>query len=157
MEKQKSETLGQTYTKPCNTCGEHKTLDNFTRSKMHKGGHINQCKACAIEYRKAIKADPIKRKKDREWKRAYDLKKKFGMTLDDYHEMLESQGGCAICGTKSPKPQRYFDVDHDHITGDVRGLLCRQCNAGIGQLKDDPEILQKAINYLRGKQHAYST
>jgi hypothetical protein len=62
--------------------------------------------------------------------------------------MLESQNNsCAICGGDAG--QRSFSVDHDHISGKVRGLLCRGCNVGIGNLKDDIEILEKAIEYIK--------
>ena len=76
------------------------------------------------------------------------LKRFFGISLDDYNELLEKQNGvCAICGGKSGK--RSFSVDHDHTNGKVRGLLCRGCNVGIGNLNDDPELLEKAIQYIK--------
>jgi hypothetical protein len=66
------------------------------------------------------------------------LKQRYGITLVQYSEMLEKQGrGCAICARKTPgngKGDRYFDIDHCHETGKVRGLLCRQCNVLLGQI-----------------------
>jgi hypothetical protein len=63
--------------------------------------------------------------------------------------MLKDQGGCcAICGTDTPGTSGIFAVDHDHKTGKVRGLLCRSCNVGIGNLGDDPKRLKEAIRYL---------
>ena len=62
--------------------------------------------------------------------------------------VLDQDGGCKICGTKESK----LYVDHDHGTGKVRGLLCHCCNAGIGLLKDSPDIMQKAIQYVSTQQ-----
>ncbi len=71
--------------------------------------------------------------------------KKYGLTAEDFFAILEGQGGlCAICGDVLDKPY----IDHDHDTGEVRGLLCLKCNAGIGMLNDDPEILKSAREYL---------
>lgn len=113
-------------------------------------------------------ADPIKAKSRREymrlfnarqrvadpwfWKNAY-LKKRYGVTLDWYEAKLKEQKGlCAICGkpeTKSTKGKVYrLAVDHCHDSGKVRGLLCMNCNYGIGHMKHDPKILKAAIAYL---------
>lgn len=84
-----------------------------------------------------------------EHQRRYYLRKKYGITLEQYAEKLSEQGGrCAICTTDEPKPWPYFVVDHDHETGCVRGLLCHACNVGIGQLQDDVALLRNAITYL---------
>lgn len=90
-------------------------------------------------------------------RRRHVLKKCYGMTVEQYDTMLEAQGGrCAICGTDEPggktnprdnKPQ--FNVDHDHETGVNRGLLCNNCNLGIGKLQESVFILESAIDYLR--------
>ena len=77
---------------------------------------------------------------------------KYGMTPEQIERLTFLQDGkCAICGTDSPGG-RYdqWAVDHCHVTGSVRGLLCTACNAGLGQFKDDALLLQKAIRYLNG-------
>ena len=75
------------------------------------------------------------------------LKKMFGITIQDYDEMLESQnGGCKICGGKDKSFR--LAVDHCHGTGKIRGLLCSKCNRGIGCFKDSTDLLRKAIEYL---------
>lgn len=83
------------------------------------------------------------------------LKRKFGISLDRYEAMLASQGGgCAICGSKKPGGPRRgltFAVDHDHITGAVRGLLCLMCNSAIGFLKDRIDLIEQAAAYVRGE------
>lgn len=71
----------------------------------------------------------------------------YGIDVADYDRMLEEQGGgCYICGKKPEK--RALDIDHDHKTGKVRGLLCSNHNRGIGLLEDDISLLAKAIQYL---------
>jgi hypothetical protein len=77
------------------------------------------------------------------------LKRKYGITLEDYVGMLVAQGGgCAICGEPEPDG-RSLHVDHDHDTGAVRGLLCFTCNAGIGMFDHDLRLLDAAADYLR--------
>ena len=84
---------------------------------------------------------------DGRWRK--QIRERFGLEPEDYWRMYEEQKGlCAICG----KPQcvgTKLDVDHDHETGQVRALLCRHCNAGIGMLKDSIELVSKALDYLR--------
>lgn len=79
------------------------------------------------------------------------LKFTYGITLEDYNRILkEQEGKCAICGTTEPKGNgNRLHVDHDHNNGHIRGLLCHFCNTGIGLLKDNIDILQKSINYLK--------
>lgn len=78
------------------------------------------------------------------------LKQSHGMTEADYQRLWDTQGGvCGICQCSAPAtgPQRLV-VDHDHVTGRVRGLLCRGCNVGLGNLKDERSLLRSAIKYL---------
>jgi hypothetical protein len=76
------------------------------------------------------------------------LKRTFGISLKDYDKMFDRQGGvCAICG-REPVKQRLC-VDHDHVTEEIRGLLCRPCNLILGNACDDVSILNNAIKYLR--------
>ena len=77
------------------------------------------------------------------------LKARYGIT-DEQKELLLARQGfvCAICGTAAP-PKQGWHTDHDHSTGQVRGILCQHCNVGIGYLKDDPAILANAISYLQ--------
>lgn len=77
------------------------------------------------------------------------MKSEWGMTPEDYHRMLSGQGGgCAICGTFDPRGRGRFHVDHDHATGRIRGLLCNECNFGLGKFGDNPELLRRALAYL---------
>lgn len=81
--------------------------------------------------------------------RKHHLKALYGLTLDQYHEMLEAQGGvCAICRTIPSEKRKTLVVDHDHVTGSVRKLLCTRCNSAIGFLWDSPDVVQRALDYL---------
>jgi hypothetical protein len=76
--------------------------------------------------------------------RTYHLKRRYGISAEDADAMLEAQDGlCAICQSA---PAAH--VDHDHVTGAVRALLCFNCNGGLGQFKDDPEALRAAADYV---------
>jgi hypothetical protein len=84
------------------------------------------------------------------------LKYHFGITLEQFNLLLKNQNGvCAICGNKetaingATKKVRLLNVDHDHQTGKVRGLLCSKCNHMIGLGNDDTNIFKSAINYLK--------
>jgi len=83
-------------------------------------------------------------------KRNHSLLKRFGMTADEADALLVEQGGvCAICCDFIADKRGYAaHVDHDHVTGQIRGILCFGCNAGLGQFKDDPGRLRAAIVYL---------
>ena len=84
------------------------------------------------------KANPDKR-------RTTHLKTKYGITDADYDWLYKGQGGrCGICS----EPHKRLVVDHDHNSGRVRGLLCRKCNAAIGQLNDSPALLRRALAWL---------
>ncbi len=76
------------------------------------------------------------------------LKSRYGITIEEYNEMLlEQGGGCAIC--EKPETNQYsLAVDHNHENGKVRALLCSQCNRSLGGFKDDRKLLMKAVMYL---------
>jgi hypothetical protein len=81
--------------------------------------------------------------------RDYRLKTKFGISLEFYEEMVGLRGGrCDICGHKS-NGRGSLHVDHDHISGKVRGLLCSSCNLALGLFQDEPDRLLAAEKYLR--------
>jgi hypothetical protein len=86
------------------------------------------------------------------------LKATRGITLDEYNRKEAKQGGCCmICGRKSSNGHR-LPVDHDHVTGQVRDLLCHRCNRALGSFEDDPALLLKAYEYLvRWKDNFYGT
>jgi hypothetical protein len=82
-------------------------------------------------------------------RRRYALKSTYGLTIEQYDFILESQGNCcAICKTDTPNGKGRFHVDHDHATNEVRGLLCHHCNLALGNFKDNVSTLLSAIEYL---------
>jgi hypothetical protein len=73
------------------------------------------------------------------------LRNKYDLTPGQFDDILAAQGGvCGVCGRESDQ----FVVDHDHDTGQIRGVLCHKCNLGLGQFNDDHELLLKAASYL---------
>lgn len=93
------------------------------------------------------------RRKNNQALKDYDRERKFGVTRLQYAEMFHRQNGvCAICFQAETATRKgnvkALAVDHDHKTGRVRGLLCSDCNTGIGKLKDNPEVLRNAADYL---------
>lgn len=106
--------------------------------------------AIAAKQRERVAANP---EKYRTYFRNYHIKKTYGITPEQYASMLaEQNGGCAICG-RGPNGTNHVErdllIDHDHETGAVRGLLCNNCNAGMGIIGDTAEHLEAAIAYLR--------
>lgn len=95
---------------------------------------------------KMRKINPELRKRDSLAKRKHKLMINYGMTLDDYNTFYSNQKGlCEICS----KPFGVLDVDHDHITNKVRGLLCRTCNTMVGIVESKQPLLAKVNNYLK--------
>jgi hypothetical protein len=81
--------------------------------------------------------------------RNYNLQSQYGITAENYNEMFANQKGCCkICGIHQDEFTRKLSVDHCHATGEVRGLLCHNCNSLLGHAKDDVDILKSAIDYL---------
>lgn len=86
--------------------------------------------------------------------RRYNMRSLYGLTLEQLEQMHAEQGGrCKICRRETRLwvgvKNNSACVDHDHATGQVRGLLCRRCNAALGQFQEQPELLERAAQYLR--------
>ena len=135
-------------------CGLEKDLEEFHRSSVAKDGRGHWCKICgstrAREYFRDKHESPLSRRK------RY-LKKKYNLSIEDYEKMMEAQNGvCLICFT--PPKGNYLYIDHDHKCCDgyiscgecIRGLLCNDCNRGIGLLKESDAVIARALEYLRG-------
>jgi hypothetical protein len=85
------------------------------------------------------------------------IRRTYGITLEQYQELLISQNnGCAICGRTEEPDGRRLAIDHDHQTGDVRGVLCNNCNNGLGSFSDNIEQMLKAIDYLKNPPFKYA-
>lgn len=138
----------------CKRCNQLLELEKFPLSKWTKHGRGTYCNSCMREsYPKNKETNKIYNQNKSEKQRAYYLKIKFGISIEDYKNLLEKQNNkCAICGEKElslyNKKIKTLAVDHCHKTGKVRGLLCMKCNTAIGSLKENVEILDKAKTYL---------
>ena len=87
--------------------------------------------------------------------RSYALKRLYGVSIDLYDAFFDYQGGrCAICGVHQDELARNLDVDHDHKTGKMRGLLCNRCNLLLGYSNDSVSVLEKAILYITERSEA---
>lgn len=87
--------------------------------------------------------------KNRERVRLKVTLRKWGLTEGQYQGLFDAQDHkCALCGAER-REWRALAIDHDHATGLIRGLLCQDCNLGMGQFADDPDLMQKAVDYLR--------
>ena len=138
--------------KTCTKCGQQKPLDEFyrfnPRPRNPEGGHFGECKECNRARGRAYMAS--RRAADPEYSWKQSLKRLYGITPDEYFELLAAQGGgCAICTAEKPGGRgKRFHVDHDHETGEVRGLLCHACNIGLGAFGDDIDRMTAAMAYL---------
>lgn len=136
--------------KECLDCNEIKFIDEFYGGISYSVK--SYCKPCAN-----IRANASDRNEQGRLRRQkYRLKYRYGISQDEYNDLFQRQGGvCAICEQPETKKSSAggvaaLAVDHDHITGAVRGLLCHACNLILGNAKDDPMLLMKSIQYLQG-------
>lgn len=107
----------------CTDCKEWKTAEHYYPDRSRSNGLASKCRSCASDRVTA-------------WR--------YGTTASELREMsAEQDGRCVICAR-----ERKLVVDHDHESGDVRGLLCSRCNVGLGLFCDSVELLEKAIVYL---------
>lgn len=124
--------------KYCANCGETKLISEFGRNRANKSGLAYYCKPCHNRVMAEIK------QKNHGSVRSYHLKRRYGLTEQEVagHEGRQL-GRCLIC-----QGEATLHVDHDHTNGNFRGLLCFNCNNGLGQFKDDPVLLRRAADYL---------
>jgi len=167
----------------CTKCKRELSIKWFSKDKTKKSGYHPHCKTCRRVYgsvwQKLVRKIPEvgdkwrkqnresyskhrekrrdeMRKRTPEYKTSGVMKSLYGITLDQYNEMLKKQdGGCAICGKTETRKNMWgtgicrLNIDHDHNTGEVRGLLCHSCNFGLGAFFDSAQLLSKAIEYLQ--------
>lgn len=132
--------------KKCPKCKEEKELSLFYKCKTSKTNTSPYCKKCSNERTTSY----ARLNKDKIPTSGYTLKRRYGISSEQYLLLLEDQKEvCKICGLFC-KTGRSLAVDHNHETGKVRGLLCSSCNVGLGNFKDDTNLLKKAIEYLNG-------
>ncbi len=147
--------------------------ENFSKDRKRPDGLTPHCKSCLKLFRDENKEqrnatikkwrenNPGKLQKYRkdsaqkncermkQWRVKNRLVKLYNITNEDWAKMFEDQGGkCKICFTHAKDLKRGLCVDHDHMIGNVRGLLCHVCNKAIGLFKDDVSLMQRAISYV---------
>ena len=141
-----------TETKVCTMCGEEKPLTAY-RNRGGSQTHLvkSRCNTCLYkEHRRWTEANPDRVREYRE-KDSWTLAKRCarrGITPEQLIDAYERQEECcAIC----KKDVELIDsaIDHNHDTGEFRGVLCKQCNRALGMFRDSPEILQNAVDYLK--------
>jgi len=154
--------------KKCSRCNQTKPVSEFGKRKAEKWRHENfnsQCKGCE-RYRKNEYMNKYRienrleiRERDNAWRKKHpdrvrnmNLKKIYGITNEEYDRMLIEQNyECKICKVKHQPHSREsrLHIDHCHKSTKIRGLLCGQCNKGLGHFRDDPGLLLIAIAYLK--------
>lgn len=138
----------ETREKLCTKCGEVKPLEDFCKNKAAPEGYHFWCRVCHYQSNKEWCQRNHRTSKEwyRRYKKEYHLLRTYGLSLEEYEKMLEEQGGgCAVCGSVEA-----LAVDHDHKSGEIRGIICRRCNQGIGRFEDNPVLLRKLARYLEG-------
>lgn len=130
----------------CTKCQEIKPVEEFYRP-----GRI--CKACkiavSVDRRKALyEVDPEEHRKQKVRLRKDQLRRRYGITMEEAEAIYSSTDECHICGGPPDTKRHYLNIDHCHETGVIRGLLCSPCNRAIGLLQDNPDLLRKAASYL---------
>ncbi len=129
----------------CMTCGDEKFATEFYVRNKKTGVRHSSCKECDKERVKS------RHKENPERTRNNDLKRNYGITLDQHTKMYEEQEGrCAICGNEGNGKWKKLCVDHCHTTGKVRKLLCHHCNTALGLVGENISTLQAMVEYLRG-------
>jgi hypothetical protein len=122
----------------CPRCGETKPLAEFARNRSSKSGYGSYCKPC----HNSVVAE--NRQKNHGDSRSFWLNRRYRVDAAQVAWMILQQGGvCALCGSGKPE-----HVDHDHRTKRVRGILCFNCNRGLGKFADDVELMSRAVDYL---------
>lgn len=145
--------------KTCRKCDEVKPLGTgFYKVAKNGDKYENRCRICAIaDSRRYREQNPERvqkwRRESRGRQSAAERLRLYGLTPARHAALLKKQGGvCAICGNPETRILRgtltCLNVDHDHKTGRVRGLLCWACNMGLGRLGDSLERVRAAVSYL---------
>jgi hypothetical protein len=124
--------------KECKYCNTVLPLDSFSRRRASPDGLAYKCRSCDGGRPRT------------EYMRKWHMKKRYGIEYKTYVQMIEAQGGvCAACGSADPEVNAgdHFCVDHDHVTGEVRALLCSPCNLMLGYFKEDAERISRFASY----------
>ena len=149
--------------KKCSACKKPfpATTEYFHRDRTEKDGLFLQCKVCRSKSTREYNSRPEVKKRVQDYGKTYrkrdeikqrkhiqNRKQKYGLTQEEYLAMIEEHGGlCAMCGNPERLPGKSLSIDHDHVTGKVRGLLCFICNTRLAIL-ENAEFMASAREYL---------
>lgn len=131
--------------KRCSKCKQNKPTNEFHKCNKSKSGFACQCKSCRAPqgwiYNRTMRREQVALKSH--------IKGHYAMTIEEYDCLIEKQNGrCAICNGINAEGRR-LSIDHNHKNNKVRGLLCHHCNAALGLVKDDINVLKGMIEYLQ--------
>lgn len=137
----------------CSDCGEEKPLGAFAATGS-RGQYVrNECRTClSRQQRERVARLPLAERQLQN--RRHALRKKYGLTVEQYDVLWVAQDGrCLICEApglpwEPGAGHEALYVDHCHTSGRVRGLLCAECNFGLGRFRDRPDLLRRAADYL---------
>lgn len=146
--------------KQCSRCKLNKPFSAFHKNAKKHDLLRSDCKDCRNKYRREfrqknkeqfLKYENTKEFKDKQFKQI--LKREYGLTIEEFNSMLSNQKGlCKLCGkAERHRTKKKLSIDHCHITGKVRGLLCHRCNVFLGLIGEDVAVLNNAIEYLARK------
>lgn len=135
-----TEIVNNEIHKKCNNCDEFKSLSEFHKQATNYLGVSSFCKICNSKIHAKYYVD----NKDKIIRKTFEYKKKskYNLTEEEYHDMIAR--GCDVCTTKEGK----MCVDHNHETNEVRGVLCHNCNAALGLLKEDENRILALAAYI---------
>lgn len=153
-------------TKVCTKCKVEKSIKEFSINRASPDKHAWNCKKCLKDYKDNRPKEILEAYKEvsKKHKKLYDSLdstrhrnkthsqnqkyRKFGITKSEFEQLLAKQNNCcAICGNTEING-KLLSIDHNHVTGKVRGLLCSGCNVGLGMFKENMHFLSKAVKYL---------
>lgn len=138
----------------CTSCKEVKSLEHFHCDAKKRSGCVERCRTCVRQYQQGLRA---KAQTDEEyWRKCQSalLNKKYGVTLEWFESQVALRGmRCDCCGKVRTRKNRFgriksLVIDHDHATGEIRGLICPGCNVAIGNLGDSASGVEQALKYL---------
>jgi len=131
----------------CNKCNEYKPQSEFFKEASSKRGYRYACKDCEAPRFKKYREDNQEKISSSRLK--WNRKRSYNFPPELFDERFNEQGKiCAICKSPNANGRGTFHADHNHQTNQPRGILCHNCNVALGNFKDNPELLQAAIEYL---------
>lgn len=143
--------------KKCSQCKKLKPLSDYYKDSRKSDGLDTRCKDCVKKSQSRSR-----RNKTKEEKKLLNRKKHvatYGLTIESYQKLEDAQNNkCKICGAEGGDCRMSrLRIDHCHETGEVRGLICHKCNVGLGQFRDDLDLLKEAVKYLEEFHESKST